>query len=75
MSQHTITIEPQWARVGVSVPVLFRAHCSCGRWHRGPNAPKWTLLAIQGHYVEAGLTNGRGLIRDVIASGIEVGDG
>lgn len=66
---HTVTITPSEKLTGLSVPVVFRAGCACG-WHYGPNALKWTALAVQDHYVSAGLTNGRGLLKDVEVSDV-----
>lgn len=60
--QHLVTITPR-PHVG-SVPFVFEASCDCGRWTYASNAYKWTALAVQGHYVEAGLTNGRGIFHE-----------
>jgi len=58
---HTITIEPMGGS-GLSVPFVFRATCSCGAFSSGFNAYKWVALEIQWHYINSGMTNGRGLL-------------
>lgn len=63
---HTVTLTPH-PHPG-SVPFTFAAACSCG-WATPANAFKWTALAVQGHYADARMTNGRGLIRDVAVEG------
>jgi hypothetical protein len=58
---HTITVH-HIEHEG-SAPFIFGAVYTCG-WSYGRNAPKWTLLAIQQHWVESGLTNDRGLLKE-----------
>lgn len=52
-----------------SIPFSFNAMCTCG-WVAGYNAPKWTLLAIQAHWIEKELTNGRGLLTERYEDGL-----
>jgi hypothetical protein len=58
---HVITLAEREHVVSGSIPFVFNATCICG-WWSGFNAPKWTLLAVQQHWVETKLTNGRGLL-------------
>jgi hypothetical protein len=58
---HDVTLSPHPHVAGGSVPFVFAAACTCG-WRYGRNALKWTVKAVQQHYVDEELTNGRGLV-------------
>jgi hypothetical protein len=47
-----------------SIPFTFTASCSCRGIELSHNAIKWTLLAIQEHYTEVGMTGAKGNLVD-----------
>lgn len=63
-SSHIITVTPEVFIDGRgSIPFVFDASCSCGRW-RDSNAWLWVALSIQEHYDQAGLLNDKGRVAD-----------